>query len=147
MQEFIEKLIGRLEEEKSLVPYNRLLDTIEDKPKEVGQLMTYQRVIEIVNQLAEEYEHCIKSSCSNCEVYDKEKHYCPKWCDVIKHTTKELAEEHNNDFCEWEYDEFETKWQTDCGVLFALHDSDREITQFCPYCGKKIKVAPYTEGE
>ena len=55
MKEFIEKLIGRLEEEKRLVPYNRLLDTIEDKPKEVGQLMTYQRVIEIVNQLAEEY--------------------------------------------------------------------------------------------
>lgn len=55
----------------------------------------------------------------------------------------QLAEEYNNDFCEWEYDEFETKWQTDCGVLFALHDSDREITQYCPYCGKKIKVAPY----
>ena len=57
MKEFIEKLIGRLEEEKSLVPYNRLLDTIEDKPKEVGQLMTYQRVIEIVNQLAEEHNN------------------------------------------------------------------------------------------
>ena len=57
MNEFIEKLIGRLEEEKRLVPYNRLLDTIEDKPKEVGQLMTYQRVIEIVNQLAEEYNN------------------------------------------------------------------------------------------
>lgn len=57
MKEFIEKLICRLEEEKRLVPYNRLLDTIEDKPKEVGQLMTYQRVIEIVNQLAEEYNN------------------------------------------------------------------------------------------
>ena len=57
MKEFIEKLIGRLEEEKRLVPYNRLLDTIDDKPKEVGQLMTYQRVIEIVNQLAEEYNN------------------------------------------------------------------------------------------
>lgn len=56
MQEFIEKLIARLEEEKSLVPYNKILDTIEDKPKEIGQLMTYQRVIEIVNQLAEEHK-------------------------------------------------------------------------------------------
>lgn len=51
--------------------------------------------IEIVNQLAEEQKQCIKSSCSNCETYDNEKHYCPKWCDVIENTVKELAEESN----------------------------------------------------
>ena len=60
--------------------------------------------------------------------------------ETLDDIVNQLAEEYNNDFCEWEYDEFETKWQTDCGVLFALHDSDREITQYCPYCGKKIKV-------
>ena len=61
MKQFIDKLIERLEEEKSLVPYNRLLDTIGDKPKEVGQLMTYQRVIAIVNQLAEEHKDDIQT--------------------------------------------------------------------------------------
>lgn len=44
------------------------------------------------------------------------------------------------EICEWEYDELEEKWQTDCDVLFAIHDSDREITNYCPCCGKKIKV-------
>jgi hypothetical protein len=89
MQQFIDKLIGRLEEEKSLVPYNRILDTIEEKPKEVGQIMTYQRVIEIINQLAEEYKPRTNAdkvramndeelaefleqfeACSNCEYED-----------------------------------------------------------------------------
>ena len=98
MKQFIEKLIERLEEEKSLVPYNRLLDTIEDKPKEVGQLMTYQRVIEIVNQLAEEY---------------------------------------NNDFCEWTEYDYKT--------IRSPHKRDWIIPsmkdfKFCTYCGKKIKV-------
>ena len=68
----------------------------------------------------------------------------PKALEIIN----QLAEEYNNDFCEWTYDEFEEKWQTDCEVLFALNDSDREITHYCPYCGKKIKIAPYQpEGE
>lgn len=92
MNEFIEKLIGRLEEKANqtwLV---------------LAERNGYERAIEIVNQLAEEY---------------------------------------NNDFCEWTYDEFEEKWQTDCEVLFALNDSDMEITHYCPYCGKKIKVEPY----
>lgn len=44
------------------------------------------------------------------------------------------------ELCEWEYDEFEEKWQTDCDVLFTIHDSDREITKYCPCCGKEIKV-------
>lgn len=59
----------------------------------------------------------------------------------------QLAEEYNNDFCEWEYDDFEDGWQTSCGTTFSLCDSDKEITHYCPCCGKKIKVAPYTEGE
>ena len=52
----------------------------------------------------------------------------------------ELAEEYNNDFCEWEYDDFEDAWQTSCGTSFSLCDSDKEITHYCPCCGKKIKV-------
>lgn len=62
---------------------------------EEGKYNAYDEVVQIVNQLAEEYKHCIKSSCSNCEVYDTEKHYCPKWCDVIKGTVAEIEENHN----------------------------------------------------
>ena len=87
MKEFIDKLIRRFEEE----PAENIMagkDYIIS-----GNAMPKERVIEIVNELAEEYKTCYKS-CTDCEAYDKEKHYCPKWCDVIKHTTSELAEEY-----------------------------------------------------
>ena len=32
------------------------------------------------------------SKCTDCEEYDHEKHYCPKFCDVIRDTTKEMQE-------------------------------------------------------
>ena len=51
MQEVFEKIIEKLEELKSNVPVNRLLDDIiKDKPKELGQLMAYNKAIEIVKQ-------------------------------------------------------------------------------------------------
>ena len=50
--------------------------------------------IEIVKQEAEKYEECYKD-CGDCEAYEKEKHYCPKFCNVIKETVKEIEENHN----------------------------------------------------
>lgn len=29
------------------------------------------------------------SKCTECKEYDKDKHYCPKWCDVIKSTIED----------------------------------------------------------
>ena len=58
MQEVFEKIIQKLEDAKSNVPVNRLLDDIiKDKPKELGQLMAYNKAIEIVKQEAEEYNN------------------------------------------------------------------------------------------
>lgn len=61
------------------------------------------------------------------------------WMKVIE-IVNQVEQEYNNDFCEWQYDEFEDGWQTSCGAVFSLCDSDKEITNFCPCCGKKIKV-------
>lgn len=133
MQEFIEKLIGRLEE-REVQAYAKT---------DGGATYTaYRNAIEIVNQLAEEQKHCIKSSCSNCETYDKENHYCHKWCDVIENTVKEIEENNSNDFCEWtekSIDGIELVREPHRMKLFHIE----EERQFCPYCGKKIKVAPY----
>ena len=30
--------------------------------------------------------------CTDCKEYNQDKHYCPKFCDVIRDTTKELQE-------------------------------------------------------
>ena len=51
--------------------------------------------IEIVKQEAEKYEECYKN-CGDCEAYEKEKHYCPKFCNVIKETVKEIEANHND---------------------------------------------------
>lgn len=55
----------------------------------------------------------------------------------------ELAEEHNNDFCEWEADDKEIDvYYTKCGRAHIFVDGNPEENNhvFCPYCGKKLKV-------
>lgn len=32
------------------------------------------------------------SKCKDCEEYNQDKHYCPKFCNVIRDTTKEMQE-------------------------------------------------------
>ena len=152
MKEFIEKLIGRLEEYK----YTHLTEHDSEECLHCKEneddwcqcrnclICAFEKSEKIVNQLAEEYKHCIKSSCSNCEVYDKEKHYCPKWCDVIKGTMEEIEESHDNDFCEWKKTD-KSKYSPyyhalkHGNITLEFHDDFK----FCPYCGKKIKIAPY----
>ena len=51
--------------------------------------------IEIVKYEAEQYEKCYKD-CGDCEAYYKEKHHCPKFCNVIKETVKEIEANHND---------------------------------------------------
>ena len=47
----VEKVVKELEEAKGNVPGNRFLDDIiKEKPKELGQLIAYERAIEIVKQ-------------------------------------------------------------------------------------------------
>jgi len=44
------------------------------------------------------------------------------------------------DCCEWEYNEVEEQFDTSCGVLLNPNESDREVTNFCCCCGKRIKI-------
>lgn len=45
----LDKVVEQLEKLKSLVPVNRVLDDIvNDKPKELGMLIAYEKAIEIV---------------------------------------------------------------------------------------------------
>lgn len=89
MKEFIEKLIGRLEEW--------------DKYSQDG-LISVMGVVTIVNQLAEEYD---------------------------------------NDVCEWKQHEREIDvYFTECGQAHIFVDGNPEENnyEYCPYCGKKIKI-------
>ena len=58
MNKVFEKIIEKLKDAKSNVPVNRLLDDIiKDKPKELGQLIAYNKAIEIVKNEAEQYNN------------------------------------------------------------------------------------------
>lgn len=87
MKEFIEKLIGRLEEQKSDWNYDYNVP-IND-------------AIEIVNQLAEEY---------------------------------------NNDFCEWKLDGVYLMCQHKTELFVSCLEDEKHRYKYCPICGKKIKV-------
>lgn len=98
MKEFIEKLIGRLEEKV----VNRTFDeSIKTKN------LAYKEAIEIVNQLAEEY---------------------------------------NNDFCEWKFETTGIVWHCNgCETYNLPYAMNLRIIADdfeckCPHCGKKIKV-------
>ena len=92
MKEFIEKLIGRLEEKV----VNRTFDeSIKTKN------LAYKEAIEIVNQLAGEYKNDF------CE-----------WKKVVIDSTELIREPHR---------------------MYLFKESD-DKWEYCPYCGKKIKV-------
>ena len=93
MKEFVEKLIERLEKELGNTNFEKATEEVNDSFYE-GLAFAYGDSIRIVNQLAEEYMTCYKS-CTECEAYDKERHYCPKFCYIIAETVKEIEENHN----------------------------------------------------
>lgn len=57
------------------------------------------------------------SKCTDCKEYNQEKHYCPKFCDVIRDTTKEIQE-----FYKGEHEKLEkieqiiNDYDTNCGL-------------------------------
>lgn len=51
--------------------------------------------IEALNKAIEvlKKDTCYKiTCCSDCEIYDREKHNCPRFCEVIKNTVKEIKD-------------------------------------------------------
>ena len=63
----------------------------------------------------------------------------------------QLAEEYNNDFCEWEkgssgyvgYPAYYSKCCTTNSNGLEMQTHIISDWKFCPYCGKKIKIVPY----
>lgn len=60
---------------------------------EVDPAMIDNEDIEALNKAIEvlKKDTCYKiTCCSDCEIYDREKHNCPRFCEVIKNTIKEI---------------------------------------------------------
>lgn len=147
MKEFIDKLIERFEEVRH------------DNPMITRNYILRKDAISIANELAEEYkgEELKKSQ----KIYGFIKREINPYgkpfegtvyefgLKVMKYIENLHTEEYNKDCCEWkQYDENDI-YYTGCEQIHMFIDgspTDNKY-EFCPYCGKKIKVAPYTEGE
>jgi flagellin-specific chaperone FliS len=144
MKEFIEKLLGRLEER---IQQNAGWD---DEEYWAGENFAYEDAIEIVNELAEEYKPTknadIQEVIDNLEVYTVGRLNTSKVeISVLQlqryiNRLKQIAEEYNNDFCEWK-----KKTIAEIDLIREPHrmylfKESVDKWEYCPYCGKKIKV-------
>ena len=109
MKEFIEKLIGRLEELKT---------EAFDKWDGGASHRAYSKSIEIVNELAEEYIN----------------------------TSSDTSTDTSSGYCEWKLiDEEKSVYKSGCEKQrFYDGNPTESMYEFCPYCGKKIKVEGVT---
>ena len=149
MKEFVEKLIGRLEE-----IYDRndkaKKEAYKEQNWEYFDLFAHRNEgvytsISIVNQLAEEYKDKVMingqycwQTCSATEHCKECNRLCNGSIDYYENYDV-LAEEYNNDFCEWKFMKTVVAYFYSSGCNHKRF-SDLHGFEFCPYCGKKIKV-------
>lgn len=95
----------------------------------------------LIERLEEEYNKW-------CDIYNKEMYneYPDGRSDGIDSAIEivnQLAEEYNNDFCEWKKVVIDsTELIREPHRMYLFKESD-DKWEYCPYCGKKIKIAPY----
>ena len=94
MQEVFEKIIEKLEEAKSNVPVNRLLDDIiKEKQKELGQLIAYDKAIEIVKH------GCVSDDACEWRLCDEEANVYDTSCRNPHILIKGTPKENNYEYC------------------------------------------------
>lgn len=152
MQDFIEKLINRLEELGWLIdtPLEEIIDELTEE-----YIKDTNVTINILNELkkflkkkfdyyTEQAEIDLEVECNNSEIAsyfrNRKELYLDRaniYGEVMREIDR-LVEEYNNDFCEWRKYENEIlfPYKTSCGTSDLYDDSYK----YCPYCGKNIKV-------
>ena len=147
MNKVFEKIIEKLEE-KIVITWKHDYDG--------GRKDAFNEAIEIVKQEAAAYEECYKD-CGECEAYDKEKHYCPKFCKVIKETVKEIEENHNIKG-KWEMTYKGMRKDVNTGLMISAYNCNCSVCgwetgnqgtrfSYCPNCGAKMDEVNKPKGE
>ena len=155
-EKIIENLEGKRKTAELLIMENPQdeLDRIQTQTAE-DFASAYKNAIEIVKQEAAAYEECYKD-CGECEAYNKEKHYCPKFCKVIKETVKEIEENHNKG--KWEMTYKGKRKDVNTGLMISAYnckcsvcgwETGNQGTRFsyCPKCGAKMDELNQPKGE
>ena len=116
------------------------------------RLVVYREVLEIVNQIAEEYKHghfgCNSNGqherCVDCGLRGECSHCNTEWFgsnSEIPNMSENLTS--SDEFCEWMQDDGATDiYETKCGNshMFIDGNPSENKYKYCPYCGKEIKV-------
>ena len=142
MNEFIEKLIGRLSEEIKKINDEPWLDCEERIKKQC----IYCNTIKIINELAEEYKSIMNYNTLLNDIKNQLKQFIADSNNIdynralveAMEVIDKKAEEHNGGCCDWKKYENDIifPYKTSCGNSDLYDDSYK----FCPYCGKEIKV-------
>ena len=157
MKKVFEEIIKKLEKELKLADEEKLRCAREN-PLQFDSAKGYAHgvanSIEIVKQEAD--EECYKD-CGDCEAYEKEKHYCPKFCNVIKETVKEIEKNHNIKG-KWEMTYKGMRKDVNTGLMISAYnckcsvcgwETGNQGTRFsyCPNCGAKMDEVNKPKGE
>lgn len=107
--------------------------------KELRERLREYGYSHLVEHDTEECLHCRENedvwcNCRNC--------FICVW-DKAEAIVKELAEEYNNDFCEWEKVVIDSTELIREPHRMYLFKEFYDKWEYCPYCGKKTKIAPY----
>ena len=85
-----------------------------------------------IDKVVEEIEKANQGCCNYCG------------CDLYSDDVIEIVKQSviSDDVCEWKYNDTEYYWESSCDHLHIfMSDGPKENEyDFCPYCGKKIKV-------
>ena len=78
-------------EEAKKIIFNQWQAFLEDNIDYAGISEAYKMAIKALEQQQDVHDTCIEDypTCTECEHYDSEKHYCPRFCQVIKDTLAE----------------------------------------------------------
>lgn len=142
MKEAFEKIKERLKKEK--IGWLDFITT--DKRYVDAKIGAYDKAIEIVNQLAEEYKdsEMLNLAQMNADFQNAKLEELKKLSEKLTSLdVPDINVGENEDFCEWirdndEFDVYDTKCRNR-HVFFEGNPEDNEYV-YCPYCGKEIKV-------
>lgn len=140
--------MGRLIDEDMLMERLGFLNTPQEREENAGQIITLEdfdsiptaydvdKVVEELKENASRYTKKYVTPYGNNGYKDTKAISIHKAIEIVKQSVI------SDDVCKWKYNDTEYYWESSCDHLHIfMSDGPKENEyDFCPYCGKKIKV-------
>ena len=140
--------MGRLIDEDMLMERLGFLNTPQEREENAGQIITLEdfdsiptaydvdKVVEELKENASRYTKKYVTPYGNNGYKDTKAISIHKAIEIVKQSVI------SDDVCKWKYNDTEYYWESSCDHLHIfMSDGPKENEyDFCPYCGKKIKI-------